>query len=633
MTEQNSHAKPIEDQPRPPRRRRWLAWAALLSVAAAAAYLVWRGEPARQRPDPRLTFQTPYRNVRPNVQYVGDAACVECHADIAETYRQHPMANSLAPISAATKVEQFDAAHGNPFQADGFTYQVEKRDGRVVHAETLRDLAGRDVCRAEEEIDFAIGSGSHARSYLFQRGDTTFYSPITWYTREQTWGLSPAFVGKNSHLTLAAERGCLFCHGNRMEVDHRALNRYRLIGHSIGCERCHGPGELHVRRQEQGQTYTGQDFTIVNPAKLDLELRESVCQQCHLEGVQRVERRGRLEQEFRPGLPWREFMAVFVKPAHDAAGFVGHYEQMRVSRCYVGSEGRLGCVSCHDPHLRPEPEQRVAFYRQRCQACHEKHPCSEPREVRLQQSPEDDCVQCHMPTRQASDIEHVAISDHRVPKTPEEFKPAKHSLKPEQAPTRLEDFHAAPRRGEPEEAARDLGIALVRHANGAGGAALTEILGKALPMLAAAVRRDPDDTVAWEAYAKALWRNGDTPAASDAVQRALALQPERESALALAGGIAIAGAKFEQAVDLWRRANKVNPWHARYHQGWADAHFGLNQYREAAEQYRRSIELDPTPLAPHEKLAECYRRLGQSNEALLEEELARQIRTNTAPRR
>ena len=29
--------------------------------------------------DPRLTFATPYRNVRPDVEYVGDPSCANCH--------------------------------------------------------------------------------------------------------------------------------------------------------------------------------------------------------------------------------------------------------------------------------------------------------------------------------------------------------------------------------------------------------------------------------------------------------------------------------------------------------------------------------------------------------------------------
>ena len=42
---------------------------------------------------------------------------------------------------------------------------------------------------------------------------------------------------------------CLFCHVNRANQVEGPLNRYRrpvFDGHAIGCQRCHGPGELHA---------------------------------------------------------------------------------------------------------------------------------------------------------------------------------------------------------------------------------------------------------------------------------------------------------------------------------------------------------------------------------------------------
>ncbi len=57
-------------------------------------------------PDPRVTYQGPYLNVRPEVQYVGDAACADCHADIAATYRQSAMGRSLEPIRAVAAAQR-----------------------------------------------------------------------------------------------------------------------------------------------------------------------------------------------------------------------------------------------------------------------------------------------------------------------------------------------------------------------------------------------------------------------------------------------------------------------------------------------------------------------------------------------
>ena len=169
-----------------------------------------------------------------------------------------------------------------------------------------------------------------------------------------------------------SSRKCLFCHANRVERITSAVNRYRtpvFPDHAaIGCERCHGPGELHIRRPE---VVEGIDVTIVNPAKLEPSLRDAVCEQCHLIGPTRVSRLGTRSEDYRPGLPFSRFWSVFV-PAENGSEnrFASHAEQMHASRCFRASEGRLGCISCHDPHVLPAPKERVAYFQTRCLACH-----------------------------------------------------------------------------------------------------------------------------------------------------------------------------------------------------------------------------------------------------------------------
>src|SRR6202023_38915 len=95
------------------------AWTrVLLSVVLAAAvvgsvvaYRHWRppAAPAQADDDPPRTYPTPYRNVSPEVRYVGDAACAGCHADQARTYRQHPMGRSFAPVAERLDQEHLDA--------------------------------------------------------------------------------------------------------------------------------------------------------------------------------------------------------------------------------------------------------------------------------------------------------------------------------------------------------------------------------------------------------------------------------------------------------------------------------------------------------------------------------------------
>ena len=68
----------------------------------------------------------------------------------------------------------------------------------------------------------------------------------------------------NVHFDRPIIAGCLFCHANRFDMNEGRPPVFH--GLSIGCERCHGPGELHARRPEVVQ---GRDWTIVNPADLE----------------------------------------------------------------------------------------------------------------------------------------------------------------------------------------------------------------------------------------------------------------------------------------------------------------------------------------------------------------------------
>src|SRR5207248_5908257 len=281
--------------PRMSTRRRFA-----LTVFAAAAFLgslsfvVWRLRPLNTRDsalptpdlaftDPRLTYPTPYRNVRPDVHYVGDRTCTECHGDIAETYRRHPMGRSLAPVALATPVERYDQAAGNPFEKEGFQFWIERQGDHVCHRELHRDVQGRSLPVQAVEVHFAIGSGTRGRSYLIEREGYVFQSLLSWYSQPGVWDFTPG-VQLREQFERPAEPSCLFCHANQVEPVAGAINRYRVPvfrGHAIGCERCHGPGELHVNSHSSGEA---RDNSIVDPGRLAPVLRDAVCQQCHLQG-------------------------------------------------------------------------------------------------------------------------------------------------------------------------------------------------------------------------------------------------------------------------------------------------------------------------------------------------------------
>ena len=405
-----------------PRRRRAVGLSVLIGLGIAgglwAAWVRWR--PGR---DGRVSvaLETPYANARPGVAFVGDEACARCHREIANDYRRHPMGRSLATADEAPARELGGDHAKKTFEAQGLRYAVEHRDGRLIHSEERRNAQGGVVTRVEAEIRYVLGSGVRGLSYLVDRDGFLFQSPIGWYSQQRRWGLSPGYATRNSHFERPIEPDCLACHTNRYDPIEGSINGYRqpiFHGLSIGCERCHGPGGLHVGNPGRTDDPAGRDLTIVNPRHLEPALREAVCEQCHLQGVYHVERAGRRATDYRPSLPLEEFLAVFVASSRKAGEnqAVSHVEQMHASLCYRGSGGRLGCISCHDPHRTPEPAQAAAFYRDRCLACHADHGCALARAERLARTPLDSCIVCHMRAQRAG--RHPAHRRQRPPRSP-----------------------------------------------------------------------------------------------------------------------------------------------------------------------------------------------------------------------
>jgi hypothetical protein len=612
-------------------RHPFILGALLLFLSILGVFLAWRRSPQPGHPqpspppDPRVTYTGPFLNVRPEVAYVGDAGCSDCHAEEARSYREHPMGRSLTPIRELFDQIPSEGAETG-FNAFRSRFTVERRGERIWHRQTRLGADGQPLYTLESEVQFAIGSGSRGYSFLSEREGYLFQTPISWFSQKRIWGLSPGFsTPLLSGRAISGE--CLFCHANRARPRADTINGFEtpiFDGHAIGCERCHGPGERHVQERGSAVGLKGTiDYSIFNPSKkrhpdqIGPTLRDAVCEQCHLSGEERVLPRGRDLYDFRPGLPLKDFWSVFIRERRmqDKDKAVNHVVQMHLSRCYRESSGagKLECVSCHNPHEYVSAQQRVSYYRGRCLVCHETHGCALPREQRLRQNKEDSCIDCHMPRYTASDIPHTAATDHRIIRR---RQPSAEVGQEEVLAESLKSFYDA---GSPE-GARDKAVALMRYAS-EGKAEPRSFATQALDLLGESLAAHPDDVPAWLARGAALKFLGKTSEALSAYEKALDYAPASEEALREAARLAEDTGQLEKAIESWRRALERDPLAPSYHGKLATLLAQTGEWEQARDQCQACLRLDPGSLEARRLLIRCLRQLGQRQAAREEMDL------------
>jgi predicted CXXCH cytochrome family protein len=569
----------------------------ILALGLGVGWKVWK---ARHSPD--LTRaghdrreaswpRSPWKNAGPDLAYVGDKACARCHADIAATFRRHPMGRSLAPIaSAAVGGDRPDGS--TTFEAGSSRFTIERRDGREFHREARFDEAGRVLAQVEAEVKYALGSGSRGVTYLVEHDGRLFQSPISWYSQKKRWDLSPGYEHDNRHFDRSIEPTCLFCHANRVVPVNRTVNRYEepiFRGHAIGCERCHGPGELHVRQPELVE---GRDLTIVNPKYLEPARRVDVCAQCHLLGDHRVDRLDHEPFDYRPGLPLTAFFTVFGREHDGGNKAVGHVEQMKESQCFRASHGRLDCTSCHDPHQVPAPEEQVAYFREQCLACHEQNGCALPDPVRLAQSRDNDCTQCHMPKSSSLDIMHIATTDHRILRSPRAKTTEPGRAEGGLTLTLLNGESMDPRGSD--ALGRELAIALTSEWRDRPDAPqVRQTASLVMALLDQALARRPDDLTARRMKAEALALSGHRDDALRLIDSVLRSAPSDEHALDQYLVYAIELGDSQHALAPLRRAVEVNPWSAAFHERLAYVSMELQDWGETLQESREALRLNP----------------------------------------
>jgi len=603
-------------------------YALIVSLAVAAVFGIYsaffRGEPLR-RPgpqialrDPRVDYVGPFLNVNPTVRYVPDEQCADCHADKARSFAEHPMGRSLLVVGQ-DDLPPLGAGENNPFEALGSRFVVDRDRDTLWHRRIRLGPDGRPAVQMDWNVRFVIGSGTRGFSYLATRDGYLFETPISWYSQKKIWALSPGF-DVNVLGGRAIIPDCLYCHANRSLPIEGTSNRYKepiFDGHAIGCQRCHGPGQLHVTQKgPRAPAAPNPDWSIVNPRDLQPPLRPAICEQCHLQGKARLPMRGRGIDDFRPGLALESFWSVFMR-AGDGEKAVGQVEQMYQSRCYQAGNGpdRLSCVSCHDPHVRVTPAERVSHYRASCLGCHEQHGCKLPAPERLRKSAADSCIDCHMPRYGSADIPHTASTDHRIPRSGKSLLEHRPSPGGDSLPL-VSFYRGRPGLNETDDE-RGRAIACLSLAR-AGDPAGIRALGRVLSMLDAALERDPSDLSAREARAFALGLMNRPTESLAAFEELLANAPEREVSLTGAAVTAEWVDQGERAVDYWHRALALNPWAPDYRQRFVLLLIKNKSWDEAEPACRDWLRVDPFSTEARAARVTCLLALGNKAEARAE---------------
>ena len=363
------------------------------------------------------------------VAYVGPESCAQCHRPIFDEFTRTPMGQSMSLPGQRAELREVSSEVKVFDDESGRYYAVSRKGDDFYQSEFALDSTGAETYRDSQRLAYAVGSGLGGIGFLIDRGGYLFEAPLSYYSTSHRWELSPGFERGQLGFARPIVPTCLYCHSGRPRPATEDTNLYRnppFHELAIGCENCHGPGQLHEEERRKALPIrNGIDTSIVNPARLPPWLADDICMGCHEFGSARVAQPGKSYLDFRPGTPLIDTVAIFNTDFRPGSKLLEVASEVALSKCYRSSEGRFGCLSCHDPHRWPTAQEAPAFYRARCLNCHQDASCRLSLAKRQSLTPADNCIACHMPKRSVPEFRShgVGITTHRVILQPDEPYP------------------------------------------------------------------------------------------------------------------------------------------------------------------------------------------------------------------
>src|SRR5262249_2461528 len=122
-------------------------------------------------------------------EYVDARVCAACHRQIADDYRQTGMGRSFFRPASANTIEDY-ANNRFDHALSGTHYAMIRRGGQFFQRRWQTSFRGEETNIEELKVDYVMGSGNHARSYLHRTAAGTLIElPLGWYP-QMGWAMA-----------------------------------------------------------------------------------------------------------------------------------------------------------------------------------------------------------------------------------------------------------------------------------------------------------------------------------------------------------------------------------------------------------------------------------------------------------